>query len=335
MKRRTALKAIARVMGWTALLGVSIAALTAEAAGQSYPSRPVRVIVPYAAGGPTDIFARLAARKLSERLGREFYVENVGGAGGNIGMGQGARAAPDGYTIVVVSANIVTNPAMYDTVPYDPFKDFDPVTMAVTSTTVLTVDPSLPVKSVQDLVDLIRSNPGKYSFASPGTGTVPHLVGEQFRLSRGLDLVHVPFNSAGPALSSTVGGHTPIAFTASAPAVPLAQGGKLRALAVTGKTRSLALPDVPTMEEAGYPEIAGEGWFSVVVPAGTPHDIVLLLNREIVAIIALPDVKEKMAMLGFEAVGNSPEECAAQFKAESAKWAKVIRDAAVRARPGQ
>jgi len=290
----------------------------------------VRVIVPYAAGGPTDIFARLAARKLSERLGREFYVENLGGAGGNIGMGQGARAAADGYTMVVVSANIVINPAMYDTVPYNPFKDFDPVTPAVTSATVLTVNPSLPIKTAQDLVDLIKSNSAKYSFASPGTGTVPHLVGEQFRLARGLDLVHVPFNSAGPAVSSTVAGHTPIAFTASAPAVPLVLGGKLRALAVTGKTRSPALPDVPTMAESGYPDIEGDGWFSIVVPAGTPREIIALLNREILAVIALHDIKERMAMLGFEPVGNTPEACAALFRAEIAKWAKVIHDAGLK-----
>src|ERR1700675_4413889 len=184
-------------------------ALSTIASAQTYPTRPVRVIVPYAAAGPTDILARLTAAKLSEHLGKQFYVENVGGAGGNIGMGQGARAAPDGYTILVVPPNIVVNPAMYETVPYDPYKDFDAVTIAVTSPTVLTVHPSLQVQNVKDLVALIRSGGIKYSFASPGTGTPPHLIGEHFRLSLGLDLVHVPFNSAGLAITSTLAGHTP------------------------------------------------------------------------------------------------------------------------------
>lgn len=184
--------------------------LSMAASAQTYPTRPVRVIVPYAAAGPTDILARLTAQKLSERLGKQFYVENIGGAGGNIGMGQGARAAPDGYTVLVVPPNIVVNPAMYDTVPYDPYKDFDPVTIAVTSPTVLTVHPSLAVQTVKDLVALIKSGPAKYSFASPGTGTPPHLIGEHFRLLLGLDLVHVPFNSAGLAVASTLAGHTPL-----------------------------------------------------------------------------------------------------------------------------
>ena len=223
------------------------------------------------AAGPADILARLAAQKLSEQLGKQFYVENIGGAGGNIGMGQGARAPADGYTVLVVPPNIVVNPAMYDTVPYDPYKDFDPVTIAVSAPTVLTVHPSLAVQTVKDLVALIRSSGTKYSFASPGIGTPPHLIGEHFRLSLGLDLVHVPFNSAGQAVASTLAGHTPIAFSSLPPAVPQIKDGKLRALAVTSKTRSPALPDVPSMAEAGYPEIEGEGWFAFIVPAGTPR----------------------------------------------------------------
>jgi len=310
--------------------GAAVApALSRRAFAQTYPTRPVRVVVPYAPAGPTDIFARLTAQKLSELLGKQFYVENVGGAGGNIGMGQGARAAPDGYTVLVVPPNIVVNPAMYDTVPYDPFKDFEPVTIAVTSSTVLTVHPSLAVQTVKDLVALIKSGPAKYSFASPGTGTPPHLIGEHFRVSLGLDLVHVPFNSAGQAIASTLAGHTPIAFTSLPPAVPQIEDGKLRALAVTSKARSQALPDVPSMAEAGYPEIEGEGWFAIIVPAGTPKEIITLLHREIVKIIALPDVKEKMATLGFEGVGNTPDEASALFKTESAKWAKVIREAGI------
>jgi tripartite-type tricarboxylate transporter receptor subunit TctC len=207
---------------------------------------------------------------LSEHLGKQFYVENVGGAGGNVGIGQGARAAPDGYTVLVVPPNIVVNPALYNKVPYDPHKDFDAVTIAVTSSPVLTVHPSMPVRTVKDLVDFIKSRPGKYNFASGGTGTPGHLVGEQFRLSLGLDLVHVPFNSAGLAVGATVAGHTAIAFTSVVPAAPQVKEGKLRALAVTSKLRSQTLPDMPTMAEAGYPGIEGEAWFAVIVPAGTP-----------------------------------------------------------------
>jgi tripartite-type tricarboxylate transporter receptor subunit TctC len=309
----------------------AVPALSRIVKAQTYPARPVRVIIPYAPGGPTDVFGRLMAQKLSEQLGKQLYVENIGGAGGNVGMGQGAKAAPDGYTILVVAPTIVINPALYDKVPFDPYKDFDPVTLAVTSPDVLSVHPSLPVATVKDLVALIKANPGKYNFASPGTGTPGHLVGEQFRLSLGLDLVHVPFNSAGLAIGSTIAGHTPIAFTTPPPVVPQVKEGKLRALAVASKTRSRALADVPTMAEAGYPDIEGEAWFAVVVPARTPKEIITLLHREIVKLIALPDMKERLAMLGFEPVGNTPEECAAQFKTEIAKWAKVIREAGIKA----
>jgi len=307
-------------------------AFSTIAASQTYPVRPVRVLVPYAPAGPSDILARIVSQKLSERLGKQFYVENVGGAGGNIGMGQGARATPDGYTVLVVPPNIVVNPAMYDSVPYDPYRDFDPVTVAVSSPTVLTVHPSLPVQTVKEMVDLIKSSPGRFSFASPGTGTPPHLIGEQFRLSLDLDLVHVPFNSAGLAVGATLAGHTPVAFTSLPPAVPQIRDGKLHALAVTSKMRSQALPDVPSMAEAGYPEVVGEGWFAFIVPARTPKDIIALLQREIVAIVSLPDITEKMAELGFEAVGDTPDEAAALFRSESAKWAKVIRAANIKAK---
>lgn len=297
----------------------------------SYPARPVRIIVPYAAGGPTDILARLTAQKLSEEFGKQFFVENVPGAGGNIGMGQAARAAPDGHSLVVVPPNVIVNPALYASVPYDPYKDFEPITIAVTSPTVLAVHPSISARSVEELVSLIKAQPGKYSFASPGVGTPPHLVGEHFRLSFALDLVHVPFNGAGPAVGSAIGGHTPLLFSSLPPAVPLIMDGKLRALAVMSGRRSPALPDVPSIAEAGYPNITGEGWFAFLVPAGTPKDITALLQREIVKVIALPDVKQRMGALGFETVGTTPEECAEQFKSEGAKWTSVIKQAGIKA----
>jgi tripartite-type tricarboxylate transporter receptor subunit TctC len=316
---------------YLAVSSLPLSSISRIAREETYPARPVRVIVPYAPGGPTDVFGRLMAQKLSEQLGKQFYVENIGGGGGNVGMGQGAKAAPDGYTILVVPPTIVVNPALYDKVPFDPYKDFDPVTIAVTSPDVLSVNPSLPVETVKDLVALIKANPGKYNFASPGTGTPGHLVGKQFRLSLGLDLVHIPFNSAGLAIGSTVAGHTPIAFTTPPPVVPQVKEGKLRALAVASKMRSRALPDVPTMAEADYPDIEGEAWFAVIVPAKTPKEIITLLHQEVVKLIALPDMKERLGALGFEPVGNTPEECAAQFRTEIAKWAKVIRQAGIKA----
>jgi tripartite-type tricarboxylate transporter receptor subunit TctC len=199
---------------------------------QTYPTRPVRMIVPYAPGGSTDVFARLIAQKLTENLGRQFFVENIGGAGGNIGMGRGAKADPDGHTIVLVATPLVINPSLYGTVPYDPIKDFDPVTLAVSTTTVLAIHPSVPAQTTRDLVAVIRANPGKY-FSSPGTGTPSHLLGELFRLSLKLDLVHVPFNSGALAIASTLAGHTPLCFGTPPPALPHLKDGKLRALAVT------------------------------------------------------------------------------------------------------
>jgi len=304
--------------------------LPTAVSAETYPARPVRVIVPYAPGGPADILARLAAQKLTEQLGRQFYVENIGGAGGNLGMGQGARAPADGYTMLVVPPNIVVNPAMYVTVPYDPYKDFDPVTIAVTSPTMLTVHPSLAVQTVKDLVALITSSPGKYSYASPGTGTPPHLIGEHFRLSLGLDLVHVPFNSAGLAVGSTLAGHTPLAFTVLTPAVPQVKEGKLRALAVTTPKRTPALPDVPTMAEAGLPGQESDTISGVLVPAHTPESIVDLLHREVGKAMLEAEAAQKLASLGFDTIDSTPEEFSARIRADIPKWAKVIQAANIK-----
>ena len=313
-------------------VGAALAgAMHSAAWAQSYPARPVKLLVPYAAGGPTDILARITAQKLSDQLGKPFIVENASGAGGNIGMGRGAKAAPDGHTILIVPPNIVVNPALYGSVPYDPYKDFDPVTIAVRAPVVLIVHPSVGARTVKELVSLIRANPGKYHFASPGAGTPPHLVGEQFRLSLSLDLVHVPFNSGGQAVASTLAGHTLIAFTSTPPAVQHVKEGKLQALAVTSRLRSSALPTVPTMLEEGYPDIAGEGWFAFIVPAGTPASVTSLLHREIVKVIALPDISDRLATLGFEPVGSTPEESVLLFRTEGAKWSKLIRDAGIKA----
>jgi tripartite-type tricarboxylate transporter receptor subunit TctC len=309
----------------------ALPAVSRFARAQSYPTRPVRVIVPYAPGGPTDVCARLIAQKLSERLGKQFYVENVPGAGGNIGTGQAARAAPDGYSILITVNSHVINPTLYDQVPYDAFKDFAAVTLAAGFASALTVNPSVPAHTVKELVTLIKANPGKYSFASPGFGTPSHLLGEQFRVANGLDLVHVPYGGSGPAVLAAVAGDTPIAFAALSAAVPLVKDGKLRALAVMSESRSRALPELPTIAQAGYPGLEGDGWVGVLIPAGTPADVIALLHREIVAIIALPDMHERLSALGFEPVGDTPEEFVKQMKLEMEKWAKVIRAANLKA----
>jgi tripartite-type tricarboxylate transporter receptor subunit TctC len=303
----------------------------AQTAAQPYPLRPVRLIVGFAPGGPTDVFARVIAQKLSENLGKQFYVDNITGGTGNIATGQAAKAAPDGYTVLFAFSSFVVNPTLFDRVPYDPYKDFEPVTLAVSSTTVLSINPSIPAKTVEELVALIRSGSAKYSFATGGTGSQTHLAGEQFRLSLGLDLVHVPFNGGGPAIAAVVAGHAPIGFNALTPAVPQIKEGTLRALAVTSKTRSQILPDVPTMTEAGYPDIAGDSWVGVLVPSGTPQEIVRLLHREIAAIIALPDMKARLTTLGFEPVVSTPEEFESQIRVEIETWGKVIRAANIKA----
>jgi tripartite-type tricarboxylate transporter receptor subunit TctC len=297
---------------------------------QTYPTRPVRVIVAFAPGGVTDTFARLMAQKLGEHLGQQFFVENITGATGNIGTGQAARAAPDGHTLLFAFSSYVVNPTLFNKVPYDPYKDFEPVTLAVSSTTVLTVHPSIPAKSVKDLVALIRANPGKFSYSSAGAGTQAHLAGEQFRLSLGLDLVHVPYNGGGPAIAAVVGGHTPIGFSSPAASIPQIKEGNVRALAITRKTRSQILPDVPTMIEAGYPQIEGDSWVGVLAPAGTAKDIIGLLNREVVKIIALPDMKARLEELGYDPVASTPEEFATRIKAEIENWGKVIRAAKIK-----
>ena len=305
--------------------------LPCVANAQSYPVRPVRIIVPFAPGGPTDVCARLVAQGLSERLGKQFYVENVAGAGGNIGIGQSAKATPDGYSILITVSSFIINPMLYGKVPYDAFKNFDPVTLLATFPSALSVHPSVPANTVEELVKLTRTSPGKYSYASPGIGTVAHLLGEQFRIVQNLDLVHVPFGGGGPAISSVVAGHTPIAFAAVSGTAPQAKAEKLRALAVMGQTRAASLPEVPTIEQAGYPNLGGEDWIGVLAPTGTSREIIALLQKEIGAIAMIPDVKERLLTIGFQPVANTPAEFANQMKLGTEQWGKVIRTANIKA----
>ena len=326
-----ALKAIVRLIA----AACAAFAFASAAYAQSYPDQPVRIIVPFAPAGPTDVIARILADKLSANLGKQFYVVNQPGASGNTGTAMVAAAPPDGYTLLLVSTSLVVNPSMNPKVATDPVKAFAPISNVGVTPNVMSVHPSVPAKTVQELIALIKANPGKFSYASPGVGTTPHLSGEMFRVSQALDLVPVMFGGAGPAIQSAVGGHTQVAFTAMPPAVPQIKEGTLRALVVTSEKRSTALPDVPTVGEVG---LAGQEAYTLqglLAPAGTPRAIVDLVYREVLKVVALPDVKERFAQLGFDVVANTPDQFAAQIKTEIEKWAKVIRDAKIKVEGAQ
>src|SRR6267378_132394 len=323
------LTAMGRV--WCVLLAAAWLALgVVPCSAQNYPTRPVRLVVGFPAGGPTDAIARIVAQKLSDKLGQQFFVENIGGAGGNTAAGQVARAAPDGYTIMAISTGFVVNPSLYAKVPYDPIKDFAPVTLVAVSPNVVVVNPTVPARTLPELVQLIRDNPGKYSFAGPGVGSTPHLGGELFRLAFDLDLVHVPFTGAGPAIQATVGGHTPIAFTALPPALSAVQSGQLRALGVAATERAAGMPDVPTFAEQGVNDQEADTLTGIVAPAGTPREVIDLLYRETANAVRQPEVSERLKVLGFKAVVNTPDEFGARIKLEIEKWSKVVRNAKLR-----
>jgi len=309
---------------------VALAATVASASAQGYPNRPVRLIVPAAAGGPSDIMARIISQKLSEAWNQQFIVENIPTGAGNVGVGMVAKSPPDGYTILTPTSAIIVNPSLYAHLPYDTVRDFAAVTNAAAAPHVLTVTPSVPARTVADLVALVKANPGKYSYASPGTGTTGQLAGELFRLSLKLDLVHVPFNGGAPALTSTIGGHTPVMFSALPTAGAAIRDGKLRALAVTSGRRDPGFPEVPTLAQAGVPDQESEFIQAVLVPTGTPRDVIDKLYREIARVVALPEVKQRLAAIGYTPVANTPDEFSAQIKADVARWAKVIKDAGIK-----
>jgi tripartite-type tricarboxylate transporter receptor subunit TctC len=322
------INAIARAF---AALAALVCAEAGWAQSASYPARPVRVIVGFTAGGPTDVIARVIAQKLSDSLGQNFYIENVPGAGGNIAAAQAAKAPADGYTLHVVSTGFIVNPSLYArNVGYDPVKDFVPVSMLAASPNIISLNLNVPARTAQELIALVKANPGKYNFAQPGTGSTPHLNGELFKLAFGLDLVMVPFNGTPQLVTSTIGGDTPIAFTSLPSAMPLVRDGKLRALVVLSRTRSESLPDVPSTVEAGIPGHEGDTVSGIVTPVGTPKAIVDLLNAEIKKAAALPDVKAKLTALGFGAVASTSDEFGERIRSEIAKWEKVIREAKIR-----
>jgi len=314
-----------------ACLAALVVAGASSAQTTAYPTRNVRIIVPYPAGGPTDVMARLVGQNLSEALGQQFYVENHAGAGGTIGTGLAATALADGHTILFVTPDFLVQPVVKAKAPYDPLKSFAPVTLMASAPEMIAVHPSVPAKDLQELIALLKANPGKYSYASPGAGSSPHLEGEWiYKVTYGLDVVHVPFQGAAPAVTSTIAGHTPILHMTMPALTPQVKDGKLRAIAITGGKRSPALPDVPTLAESGVAGFEAEFIMGVVAPAGTPKDIVELLHRQIIRILKLPDVLERLATLGYDPVGSTPDEFAAKIRLDSDKWSKVVREANIK-----
>ncbi|SRR5579871_761303 len=311
-----------------ALLAMLIAG-AAQAQG-AYPDHKIRLIVPFAAGGPTDVIARLVADRLSSALGQQVYVEDLPGAGGNLGVEAAKRAAPDGYTILAVSTGFIINPSMYTKIGYDPVKDFAPISLVAASPNVVVVHPSLPANNLKELIDLIKANPGKYSYAQPSTGSTPHLAAELMKQIYGLDLTMVPFNGAAPAINSTLGNHTPIAFTALPPAIGAIQQGALRGAAILAKQRIATLPNLSTNGEQGVPGLDSDTLTGIVAPAGTPSAVIDKWHAAIAQMVADPAMKQKLDTLGFVGVGSAPAEFAARIKSEAARWDKVIKAAGIR-----
>jgi tripartite-type tricarboxylate transporter receptor subunit TctC len=297
----------------------------AQTAPPNYPSRQVRVIVAYPPGGPTDVIARLIAQKMQEHLGGSFYVENLPGAGGAIGAGIAANAAPDGHTLFITTNDFAVG-ATTSKLSYDPVKNFAPISIVSSSPQVVIANPTLPVKDLRELVALAKAEPGKYSYASMSIGFGLLTTERLFRLGLKADMIRVPFQGAAPLITSTLGGHTPVAFIALPPAAPLIKEGKLRALAITGAKRSPDFPDIPTTTEAGFPGQESELLIGFVAPAGTPKPIIDRLHSEVVRIVALPDVKQKLDTLGFTPVASTPEAYAAQIRSDLETWGKVVQD---------
>src|SRR5262245_2529887 len=298
------------------VLGLAAFLAATNSFASDYPSRPVKMVAPFAPGGPVDVVARMLAPKLSEGLGQQFYVENHPGGSGNIGTALVAKAPPDGYTILVISSTLVVNPSLFGKLGFDTTADLAPVSLVAVSPQVLLVHTSVPATSVKELVTWARARPGQHSYAHAGLGTPGYLAGEMLKQAFGLDIVAVSFNGGGPAITSTIGGHTPILFTSISTAAGHIKPGTVRALAVSSPPRSPALPDVPTLTEAGAPNQESEIILGVLVPGGTPHDVVDRLYREIVRVVALTEVRERLAAFGFEPIASTPTQFAERIKWE-------------------
>jgi tripartite-type tricarboxylate transporter receptor subunit TctC len=309
-------------MAATGILGVT----AGPGHAQSYPARPIKIIVPTPAGGPVDVVARLVAGYLSSSIGQGVVVDNRPGAGNTIGSKEAAQAEPDGYTLLYSSASgLVIAPMLQKNAGYDPLTSYDTIALVAQSSSILVVHPSLPVKSVAELVTYAKANPGKVNFSSGGIGVLPHLIGEWFKSVSGVDIVHVPYRGGGPSINDLVGGQVQMTFEGTSVLVPLIQAGKLRALATTSSTRIAELPDLPTMVESGFPGFVSTSWTGLLAPAKTPHEVIAKLNAQINEGVTSPDLKAALARLNNEPLGGTPQDFTNQIKADIAKWAPIVK----------
>jgi len=324
--RREILKTGGLLIG--AAAASSLGPAGAKAAG--YPERPVKIIVPFAPAGPTDIMARILVAHLGDAIGGTLIVENKPGAGGNIGIGAAARAEPDGHTLLITSSAYVVNPGLYAKIPYDPYTDFTPIAELATSPNVILVDPKLGVNSIPDLIARAKANPDELNYASPGIGTTPHLSGELFKIVGGIQITHVPFLGAGPAVQAVLSGTTQIAFAALPPARPHIESGALKALAVTGARRWFDLPDVPTMVELGHTDFISDTFQGFLAPAKTPPAIVKLLSTKSIEILKTPAIAEQLRNNGFEIIANGPDGMRKRIADEVPKWRDIVAKAGIK-----
>ncbi|QOZ27315.1 tripartite tricarboxylate transporter substrate binding protein [Bradyrhizobium sp. CCBAU 51753] len=309
---------------------VAIAGVARQARAAGYPERPIKIIVPFAPGGPTDIMARILGTHLGEALSGTIVVENRAGGGGNIGIGIAAHAEPDGYTLLITSSAYVVNPGLYAKIPYDPDKDFAPIAELGTSPNVILVNPKLGINSVADLIARAKANPDELNYASPGLGTTPHLAGELFKIVGNIQMTHVPFSGAGPAIQAILGGTTQVAFAALPPAHPHIASGALKALAVTGAHRWFDLPDVPTMVELGYKDFISDTFQGFLAPAQTPASVVELLSAKSIAILKTPKIADQLRNDGFEVLANGPDGMRRRITDEVPKWRDIITKAGIK-----
>ena len=315
-----------QAIGIVAALSVLLAAGNAVAQAP-YPDRPIRIVVGFVAGGPADLIARTVGDKLAEAWGKPVVIENVTGSGGNVATDRVAKSAPDGYTLLLgTSGPFVIHPSLYPKLPFDPVKDFAPISQLCFTPNVLVVNNDVPARTAQELAALARAQPGKLTFASAGVGTTQHLSGELFKTMARIDIQHVPYRGIAAVMPDLLGGRVTMVFSSPTAALPLWREGKIRALAVTSIKRAAAAPGLPTMVESGFPGFDATAWFALLAPAGTPEPIVARLHREMVRILALPDVSKRFAELGMEPIGNTPAEFAAAITAEAPVWAKLIKD---------
>jgi tripartite-type tricarboxylate transporter receptor subunit TctC len=317
-------------MVFAALIAIAFA-FSPTVHAQTYPDHPVRAVVPFPAGGGTDILARLLLTKLGERLGANFVIDNRAGAGGTIGTEIVAKAPPDGYTVLFPSSSHTINPSVYKKLGYDPARDFAPVSLIASGPGLLVVHPSVPARNVKELIALARSKPGQLNYASAGNGTPPHLSAELFKALARIDIVHVPYKGNPPAFVDLLSGAVSLSFPTITSGLPPVRSGRLRALGVTSKQRSTVVPEVPTIAESGLPGYEATTWYGVLAPAATPPQIVAKLQQQIEEVLKQPDVREKLLAQGLEPVGNKPADFAAIINAELVKWSKVVAASGVKA----